>query len=237
MIYAALGRIRDAKSWLAHAGEGMGYDYAGCNIADAEGDYGRFLYYLRHLEDRDKTNAQVVAVFAQLHQISEAERLFQKLQKQPGFSSAEAHWIRGELARANGKVDQATTELKAGVTAFTVSDDALKHNELLLPAESLADILEAQGDKEGAIAVLEPLATLKLDSFGQFPEYARVLVKLSHLYQETGRVQERERIDSQLRARFAAADQEYFVVRYLHGDDTRAVRGPEVASAKAITPY
>ena len=237
LIYAALGRINDAKKWLARAGEGMGYDYAGCNIADAEGDYGRFLYYLRHLDDRDKTNAQVVAVFAQLHDIREAERLFHKLQKQPGFASAEAHWIRGELARARGNLYDATIELRAAVTAFTVSDDAMLHNELPLAAESLADVLEAQGDTTAAISVLEPLASLKLNSYGQFPEYARVLVKLSGLYRGTQRLSEGEKIDTQLRARFADADHDYFVIRYLRGESISASHDHEIASVTSISPY
>jgi hypothetical protein len=70
-----------------------------------------------------------------------------------------------------------------------------------------------------------------------FPEYARVLVKLSRLYQETQRVQDRAKIDDQLRARFARADSGYFVVRYLRGESTRAISGAEVASANSIVPY
>ena len=237
VAYAALGRINDAKLWLAHAGEGMGYDYAACNIADAEGNYARFLYYLRHMDDRDKANAQVVAALAQLHQVSEAERLFRILEKSPGFASAESHWDRGEIARARGKLDESKRELKDAVIALTVSDDENLRDELPQVAESLADLLESQGDTTGAIEVLEPLASLKLQTFGEFPEYARVLVELSRLYEKRQRLHDREKVDAQLRARFADADPGYFVSQYLRGESVSTARTPELAAAESIRPY
>ena len=237
VAYASLGRLKDAKRWLAHAGEGMAHDYAGGNIADAEGDYGKLLYYLRHLDEKDKTIAQVAAYLARFHEMTEAQRLLRKLEKQPGFASAEDHWIRGELARASGNFHVAKAELKAALGAFTISDDAQLRGELPLVSEALADLLQKQGDIVSAIAVLEPLASLELDHYGEFPEYARVLVRLSRFYQQVQRFQDREKIDAQLRARFAVADPDYFAIRYLQGESTRAARGPEVASAKSVIPY
>ena len=233
--YAAIGRIKDAKGWLARTGIGPDYDWpAAANIADAEGDYGRFLYYLSDIGDDGKTNAPVVALLARLHQEKEAQRLFRKLQDQPGFTGAELQWVSGEFARAHGNVSDAKIELKAAVAAFTISNDVRLHSQLPAVAEVLADLLQEQGDTDGAIAVLEPV---KLENSGQYPEYARILVKLSRLYHQVQRFSDQQKIDSELQTRFALADADYFVSRYLQGENPSAARGPEVAALNSITPY
>jgi DNA-binding winged helix-turn-helix (wHTH) protein/tetratricopeptide (TPR) repeat protein len=232
--YAAIGRIKDAKGWLARTGIGPDYDWPAANIADAEGDYGRFLYYLSDIDDDDKTTAPVVALLARLHQDKEARRLFRKLQDQPGFTGAELYWVRGEFARAHGNVSEAEIELKAAVSAFRISDDVRLHSQLPAVSEVLADLLQEQGDTEGAIAVLEPV---KLEYSGQFPEYARILVKLSKLYNQVQRFADQQKIDSELQTRFALADADYFVSQYLQGESPRAARGPEVAAVNSIAPY
>jgi tetratricopeptide (TPR) repeat protein len=232
--YVAIGRIKDAKGWLARTGIGSAYDWPAALIADAEGDYGRFIYYLSDIDDDGKTNAGVVAILARLHQENEAQGLFRKLQAQPGFSGAELGWVRGEFARAHGNVSDAKIELKEAVAAFTISDDVRLHSQLPAVAEVLADLLQEQGDTEGAITVLEPV---KLESCGQYPEYARILVKLSRLYHQLQRFSDQRRIDSELQTRFALADADYFVSRYLQGENPSAARGPELAALKSIASY
>lgn len=232
--YAAIGRIKDARGWLARTGIGSAYDWPAALIADAEGDYGRFIYYLSDIDDDGKINAPVVAILARLHQEKEAQRLFRNLQDQPGFTGEELQWVRGEFARAHGNVSEAKIELKEAVAAFTISDDVRLHSQLPAVAEVLADLLQEQGDTEGAIAVLEPI---KLEYCGQYPEYARILVKLSRLYHQLQRFSDQRRIDSELQTRFALADADYFVSRYLQGENPSAARGPEVVALKSIAPY
>jgi len=229
-VYAALGRPESAKAWFSRAGEGMGHDYAGCNIADAEGDNRALLHYLyRTVADGDR-NVQGAVYFARLRQVAEAQRIFRELQARPGLSSAEKHWVRGELARAQGNFHQARPELQAAVDALTVTDDGRLRALLPAASEGLADLLQNHGDERGAIAVLEPLESFKLDNYGQFPEFARVLVKLSSLYRQNHRFQDAQKVDTQLRTRFAAAEPAYFVIRYLQGASAPAARGPQLAS-------
>jgi hypothetical protein len=64
----------------------------------------------------------------------------------------------------------------------------------------------------------------------EFPEFARILVRLSGYYGDVHRVDERSKIDSQLRTGFALADPDYFVARYLRAEISTAPKATQMGA-------
>ena len=118
---------------------------------------------------------------------------------------------RGNVKNAITSLKRANADLRAGP-----SIDVRIVGTRLIAAETLASALERKGEIRAAAEVLEPFETnLVFDPEDVLASPAEAWFHLARLYRKLGRIDEANRIESELRVLFADADRDYQLARLL----------------------
>lgn len=118
-------------------------------------------------------------------------------------------WYAGQLALAEGRVDEAIRHLTAAVTSFPPFNNAG-----LKIARQLSDAYYLAGRSDVALQLLEQ-ATSRPSSATDGWEWLRARDRLAERYRELGRSQDAVRIDRELAGLLVTADQDHAIKRRL----------------------
>jgi predicted Zn-dependent protease len=118
-------------------------------------------------------------------------------------------WYEGQLALAEGRVDEAIRRLMSASKLFPE-----RTNQGLKIARQLADAHHAAGRLDQAVRLLENATRHPVELIHAW-EWLRTRDRLSELYRLAGRSVEAEAVDRQLATLLAVADDDHFIKRRL----------------------
>lgn len=137
---------------------------------------------------------------------------FEEPSRQMVFDRAQRRWAEGELALAEGEIKQAIPLLQEAVAG-------LRHYALAAPffwaSEALARALEAEGNVETALAVLEDASQQRPRAFQGKGGWMDMRVTLAKMHHKYGREPQARAIEAELRGLLRHADPDFRVLREL----------------------
>lgn len=211
-VYLELGRLESATQVLQKIPDPLLRHELLSRVAFARGDLDAMK---RHLEDsqegawRRLNNRNMrMLLLARAGLLPEADRLLSQFEEccadEPSLPI-----FRGEVALARGHLDEAISHLEEGVSFYP------EHLPFFfvrfVGSESLANALAKKGDRTRAIRFLERASAMRrLAAFEEAGQYwLRMRWQLSQLYRESGRVNEAQTVEAELRRLLALADSDH----------------------------
>jgi tetratricopeptide (TPR) repeat protein/tRNA A-37 threonylcarbamoyl transferase component Bud32 len=154
----------------------------------------------------------IMSLFIDARLLNEAHQLIAALQRRVPAGSAFLLASEGQLALAEGRLEEAIALLERSQLGTVGQPYALA-------AVKLADAWIAKGDRARAIAALED-ASARRDTLDALPltwglAWLRVRERLARLYREAGRVADAKAIESELRQLLVVADDDHPIKRRL----------------------
>lgn len=211
--YLTLGRLKAAEALAPRIEPQNWRKMISLYAAAARGDVDR----LGELLDRDYPSLEdatgVISAIIQAGRVEEARRAVSVLRTQPNHNRTYAGFIEGQLALAEGRVDDAVEGID---THFKQVGPGQAH----FVAELLARALAARGDTARAIAILESLLAPPRSRLFADPRWLPfhwlpLRNRLALLYRDIGRHGEADAVEAELRALLAVADDDHPIKRRL----------------------
>ena len=208
--YLVLGRLEAAEAMAARL-QRQRVQFA--DIAWARGDVQGVI---DHLQDYPALRISELPLVGELRWAREFVANPASHQFPPANVEGRAQVVRGQVALADGDTEIATQTIQNGLRALENSGAGLR----LLASEALADAWERHGDLEQAVQVLDAASHLRDQVFlGGIPRgktnYLRIQARRARLTRELGRDEEAARIEAELLAMLAVADDGHQVAREL----------------------
>jgi len=163
---------------------------------------------------------------ARLGLVREAEKALPLLATNPGWTEGAIQIVRGEIALAQGRTEEAVVLLQAGLrTAWSNTMTTF------CGWESLATIWEQRDDLKKAAYALEKASAMKLVLVPIYSaRWSEVRLRQARLYRRMGRIAEAREIEAELRKLLAVADEDYPVLvqlRQVQEQDARDASQPQ----------
>jgi tetratricopeptide (TPR) repeat protein len=219
--YLTLGRLREAEEWLRRPE----LNHYLALVAFAREDF-RALHHHMTKPGRSMWTEQFVTILlARTGHLSEAEKHWSAYMKHVTGDAFMSSWtspipvVRAELALAKGETREAIPILEQGVHSIRNTG----YPVFYLGSESLARLLEEEGELDKALQVLEAASaerTLALDSDVSPFFWLRIQLQLAEVYRKLDREQEAQEIEGELKELLKYADPDHAILRQLRQSST-----------------
>lgn len=211
-FYLALGETRNARAWYLKTAEFAPYPDGDALIANAVGDRTALRRALRRVSNEPLSPLpDFVSLMIREGLFREAEVGISSYMNDRGLDASDppVKILRGQLYLAQGKTAQGMPLLAEGLRETRgVNDDSR-----LIAAPALAQAYLKEGRTASALEVLEDAASNRVSVYGWLvdgvPFWMQDEIALAQLYRRLGRVQDAEKIESELRKLLACADPDY----------------------------
>lgn len=211
-FYLALGETRTANAWYLKTAEFAPNPDGDALVANARGDRSALRTALRSVSKEPLSPLpDFVSLMIREGLFREAEAGISSYMNDRGLNASDppVKILRGQLYLAQGKNAQGMPLLAEGLRETRgVNDDSR-----LIAAPALAQAYLKEGRTASALEVLEDAASNRVSLYGWLvdgvPFWMQDEMALAQLYRRLGRVQDAERIESELRKLLAYADPDY----------------------------
>lgn len=209
-LYLSIGRTRDAERAAAYIQPSARPGMLG-RILSQRGDLKGIKRLLQDVQVTDlkqiEQHGRLASLWIEVGEPARAEEILRQL---PG-----RYLYEGQLALAQGRLDEAITSLRAVHDAPESPANPLWRGEI---PRNLAAALVRSGRTDDAIGTLEAASAerglaVSMGSSGY--EWIRVVDDLALLYRRVGRTEDAERLEGELRRLLALADADHVVKRRL----------------------
>jgi tRNA A-37 threonylcarbamoyl transferase component Bud32/tetratricopeptide (TPR) repeat protein len=211
-FYLMLGRLNAAQSFAARIEDPLERRILLLRVAIARADPARIWDVIVREYPRAEDAASVGSALVMSGRLREARQAVALLQKRPDAGGTFAGFVEGQIALAEGRVDEAVTSIERHFSRF-------QPGGAFLIAETMASALAARGDHARGIAILEsfspPRARLVANPGPLAHEWLSMRDLLARLYRDVGRHPEADARDAELRALIAVADDDHPIKRRL----------------------
>lgn len=209
-LYLTLGKFDAAEAFARRSENHSARRLALLRTAFARRDSQRISDVLNREFPDISDAANVASAFILSGRLDDARRAVEVLRKRPNVAPNYPGYIEGQIAFAEGRVDEAISSIEP----FLKASGPGPGNHA---AETFARVLAARGEEERAIAILESFSLPRVQLVAQpgvlAHEWLQLRDRLAILYREVGRHREADAVDGELRSLMAAADDDHPIKR------------------------